>query len=55
MAKGLHLVLEQSYFQKRGQQLVDPDSGKPRMQDYQSATRFEMYDAALPLRKTSVN
>jgi len=44
-----------AYFQKKGQQSVDPDTGKPRMEDYESVTRFEMYDAALPLRKTSVN
>jgi hypothetical protein len=52
---GVRLVLEQRYFQKKGQQSVDPDTGKPRMEDYESVTRFEMYDAALPLRKTSVN
>jgi hypothetical protein len=42
----LHLVLEQRYFQKKGQQFLDPYTGKPRMEDYESATRFEMYDAA---------
>lgn len=52
---GLHLVLEQRYFQKKGQQFLDPYTGKPRTEDYESATRFEMYDAALPLRKTGVN
>jgi hypothetical protein len=52
---GLHLVLEQRYFQKKGQQFLDPYTGKPRMEDYESATRFEMYDAALPLRKIGVN
>jgi hypothetical protein len=52
---GLHLVLEQRYFQKKGQQFVDPYTGKPRMEDYESATRFEMYDAAFPLRTTGVN
>jgi hypothetical protein len=25
------------------------------MEDYESETRFEMYDAALPLRNTGVN
>jgi hypothetical protein len=54
-ANGLHLVLEQRYFRKKGQQSVDPETGKSRPEDYESATRFEMYDAALPLRKTSVN
>ena len=52
---GLHLVLEQRDFRKKGQHLVDPDTGQPRMEDYESATRFEIYDAALPLRKTGVN
>jgi hypothetical protein len=53
-ANGLHLVLEQRYFRKKGQQSVDPETGQSRPEDYESATRFEMYDAALPLRKTSV-
>jgi hypothetical protein len=52
---GLHLVLEQRYFQKKGQQFLDPYTGKPRMEDYESGTRFEMYDAASPLRSTDVN
>ena len=53
-ANGLHLVLEQRYFRKKGQQSVDPETGQSRPEDYESATRFEMYDAAQPLRKTSV-
>jgi hypothetical protein len=53
-ANGLHLALEQHYFRKKGQQSVDPDTGRSRPEDYESATRFEMYDAALPLQKTSV-
>ena len=51
----LRLVLEQRYFQKKGQQSLDPYTGKPRSEDYESATRFEMYDAALPLWKAGVN
>ncbi len=51
-ANGLHLVLEQRYFRKKGQQSVDPETGRSRPEDYESATRFEMYDAALPLRTT---
>ena len=51
---GLHLVLEQRYFQKKGQQFVDPYTGKPRTEEYVSETRFEMYDAALTLMKTGV-
>jgi hypothetical protein len=53
-ANGLHLVLEQRYFRKKGQQPVDPDTGQSRPEDYESATRFEMNDAGLPLRKNSV-
>jgi hypothetical protein len=54
-ANGLHLVLEQRYFRKKGQQSVDPETGQSRPEDYESATRFEMHDATLPLRKTGVN
>ena len=54
-ANGLHLVLEQRYFQRKGQQSVDPETGQPRPEEYESVTRFEMYDAAMPLRKASVN
>ena len=53
-ANSLHLILEQRYFRKKGQQSVDPETGQSRPEDYESATRFEMYDAGLPLRKTSV-
>jgi hypothetical protein len=53
-ANGLHLILEQRYFRKKGQQSVDPETGRSRPEDYESATRFEMYDATLPLGKTSV-
>jgi hypothetical protein len=51
-ANGLRLVLEQRFLQKKGQQLIDPETGQPRAEDYESMTRFEMYDAAWPLRKT---
>jgi hypothetical protein len=54
-ANGLHLVLDRRYFHKKGQQLVDPDTGKPRTEDYESETRVDMYDAALPLRQTGMN
>jgi hypothetical protein len=54
-ANGLRLVLEQRFLQKKGQQLIDPETGQPRAQDYESMTRFEMFDAALPLRKTGTN
>ena len=49
---GLRLVLEQRYFQKKGQQFLDPYTGKSRPEDYESATRFEMYDAALLVRNS---
>ena len=49
-ADGLRLILEQRYFEKKGQHFVDPRSGKPQPDAFESATRFEMYDAALPLR-----
>jgi hypothetical protein len=52
---GLHLVLEQRYFQKKGQQFIDPYTGKPRAEDYESATRLEMFDATFPLHRTSAN
>jgi hypothetical protein len=48
---GLRFILEQRYFQKKGQQFLDPYTGKPRGEDYESQTRFEMYDVAFPLRK----
>ena len=54
-AAGLHFVLEQRYLRKKGQRFVDPNSGKPRKEDYESETRFEIYDAALQLQKTGVN
>jgi hypothetical protein len=53
-ANGLHLILEQRYFRKKGQQSVDPETGQSRPEDYESGTRFEVYDAAVPLPKTSV-
>jgi hypothetical protein len=54
-AAGLHFILEQRYLQKKGQRFLDPNTGKPRKEDYESETRFEIYDAALPLQKTGVN
>ena len=54
-AGSLYFILEQRYFEKKGQQFLDPTTGKPRPEDYESATRFEMFDAAFPLRKTSAN
>ena len=54
-ANGLHLVLEQRYFRKKGQHSIDPQTGQPRMEDFESMTRFEMYDARLPLRQSGLN
>ena len=55
VSDSLRLILEQRYFHKKGQRLLDLYTGKPRPEDYESATRFEMYDAAFPLRKTGSN
>jgi hypothetical protein len=46
-ASGVHLILEQRLFQKKGMQYIDPNSGMPQPQAIESATRFEMYDAAV--------
>jgi hypothetical protein len=54
-ADGLHLILEQRFFQKKGQRFIDPHTGKSQTDAYESATRFEMYDAAVPLPATGVN
>jgi hypothetical protein len=54
-ANGRHLILEQRYFRKKGQRLVDPDTGQLRTEDFESATRFEMYDAALRLQHSGGN
>jgi hypothetical protein len=45
---GMHLILEQDFFQKKGQRFTDPESGRPQPQAFESTTRFEMYDAARP-------
>jgi hypothetical protein len=42
----VHLILEQRFLQKKGQQFVDPATGKAQLQAFESSTRFEMYDAA---------
>lgn len=54
-ADSLHLVLEQRYFQKKGQHFVDPHTGKAETEPYESATRFEIYDAAVLRRNAGVN
>jgi len=46
----MHLILEQRFFQKKGQQYVDTQPAKEQAQAFESATRFEMYDAGLALR-----
>jgi hypothetical protein len=46
--EGVHLVLEQRLFQKKGQQFIDPNTGVPSPQAVESSTRFEIYDATLP-------
>ncbi len=44
-ASGVHLILEQRLFQKKGMQYIDPNSGVPQPQAVESSTRFEMYEA----------
>jgi hypothetical protein len=44
---GMHLVLDQHFFQKKGQQFIDPVTGKPQAEAFDSGTRFEMYDATV--------
>ena len=45
-ANNLRLVLEQRLLQKKGQRFVDPETGRPRPEAFESSTRFEMYDGA---------
>jgi hypothetical protein len=54
-ADGLRFTLEQRFFQKKGQYFVDPHTGKPQTEPYESGTRFEMYDASVPLTNTRLN
>lgn len=44
---GRRLLLAQSFYQKKGQNLTDPHTGAAQPQAFESVTRFEMYDAAL--------
>jgi len=37
------VLLEQRFFQKKGQRPVDPYTGKPRSDEFESATSFEIY------------
>jgi len=52
---GLHLILEQRYLQKKGQRFLDTTTGETQTEPYESRTRFEMFDAAVPVPNTSVN
>jgi hypothetical protein len=52
---GVHMILEQRFFQKKGQQFKDPVTGKAQMQAFESSTRFEMYDAKVPVKVVSQN
>jgi hypothetical protein len=47
---GVLMLLEQRFYQKKGQQFIDPVTGKPLPQAFESVTRFEMYDAAVPVQ-----
>jgi len=46
---GAHLILEQRFLQKKGQQFIDPDTGMVQLQAVESSTRFVMYDDVVPL------
>jgi hypothetical protein len=48
----MHLILEERLLQKKGQQFVDPETGKAQMDAFDSSTRFEMYDTSVPLKNT---
>ena len=50
-AAGVRFVLEQRLFQKKGQQFLDPESGKPQPQAFESATRFEMREVDTPVAR----
>jgi hypothetical protein len=47
---GMHLILEQRFFQKKGQTFLDPVTGKAQPDAFESATRFEMYDSGVALK-----
>jgi hypothetical protein len=44
---GVHLILEQHLFQKKGMQFIDPNTGAAQPQAIESSTRFEMYDPSV--------
>jgi hypothetical protein len=54
-AEGMHLIVEQHFLQRKGQHYIDPHSGKPEPDPFESMTRFEMYDPALPARAVEAN
>jgi hypothetical protein len=47
---GTHLIFEQHFFQKKGQTFEDPRTGKAQPDAFESATRFEIYDARVALK-----
>jgi hypothetical protein len=48
-AGSMRLILEQHFFQKKGQLFIDPVTGKPQARAFESSTRFEMFDSNVPL------
>ena len=54
-ASGARLILEQRFFQKKGQLFVDPHTGRAQPNAFESETRFEMFDAAVPVRDIDQN
>jgi hypothetical protein len=54
-AGGLHLILDQRYLQKKGQNFVDPRTGKVQPDAFESETRFEIYDPAFGPKNSSAS
>jgi hypothetical protein len=49
-ASGVMMIVEQRLFQRKGQQFVDPESGRSQPQAFESATRFEIREVGAPPR-----
>jgi hypothetical protein len=48
--KGLHLIVEQQYLQKKGQTFINPANGQIEPNAFDSWTRFEMYSDDVQLQ-----
>jgi len=49
----MHLILEQRLLQKKGQQFMDPVTGRALLEAFESSTRFEIYDASVAPKGSS--